>query len=91
MKVKKVPLRKCIACGENKEKKDLIRIVRDKEKKVIMDKSGRANGRGAYICINNDCFQKAEKTKKLSRTLEVEIPNHIYEDLREEIRLKSIE
>lgn len=91
MRAKKVPLRKCIACGESKEKKDLIRIVRDKDKNVIVDKSGRANGRGAYICIDNDCFQKAEKTKKLSRTLEVEIPNHIYEDLKDEIELKSVE
>ena len=91
MKAKKVPLRKCITCGEGKEKKDLIRIVRDKDKNVIVDKSGRANGRGAYICINNDCLEKAEKTRKLSRTLEVEIPNHIYEDLKNEIKLKSRE
>lgn len=82
MKVKKVPLRKCIACGENKEKQDLIRVVRDSDKKVIVDISGRVNGRGAYICIDTKCFEKAEKTRRLSRTLEIEIPNDIYEDLK---------
>ena len=91
MKIKKVPLRKCITCGQNKEKKDLIRIVRDKDKNIIVDISGRANGRGAYMCIDNNCLEKAEKTKKLSRTLKVEIPNHIYEDLKNAIKLKSKE
>lgn len=91
MKIKKVPLRKCIACGESKEKKELIRIVREKDKNIIVDTSGRVNGRGAYICRNKDCFEKSEKTKKLSRTLEVEIPNHIYEDLKDAINLKSKE
>lgn len=91
MKTKKVPLRKCITCGESKEKKDLIRIVRDKDKNIIVDTTGRVSGRGAYICINNNCFEKAEKTRKLSRTLESEIPNHIYEDLKDAIKLKSKE
>ena len=91
MKTKKVPLRKCITCGKSKEKKDLIRIVRDKEKNIIVDTSGRASGRGAYICIDSNCLEKAEKTRKLSRTLEVEIPNHIYEDLKDAIKLKSKE
>lgn len=91
MKTKKVPLRKCITCGESKEKKDLIRIVRDKDRNIIIDTTGRVSGRGAYICINNNCFEKAEKTRKLSRTLESEIPNHIYEDLKDAIKLKSKE
>lgn len=91
MKKKKLPLRKCIACGENKAKKDLIRVVREKNKNILVDLSGRANGRGAYLCINSECFSKAEKTKKLSRALEVEIPNHIYQDLKDVLGLQSKE
>lgn len=91
MKKKKVPLRKCISCGENREKKDLLRVVRDKEKKVTVDVSGRANGRGAYICINKKCFEIAEKTRKLSRALEAEVPKQIYEDLKNVLELKSEE
>ena len=91
MKKKKVPLRKCIACGENKEKRDLVRVVRDKDKQVLVDASGRANGRGAYICINKECFEEAEKTRKLSRALEVEVPKQIYENLKNVLELKSEE
>lgn len=91
MKTKKIPLRKCITCGENKNKKDLIRVVRDKEKNVLVDRSGRANGRGAYICTDSQCFQKAKKTKKLSQVLKVEVPNSIYEELEDMLELKSKE
>lgn len=91
MKKKKVPLRKCIACGSSKEKKELIRVVKDKNKEVFVDVSGRANGRGSYICTNRECFGKAQKTKSLSRALEIEVPNQIYEDLKDALELKSKE
>ena len=91
MKKKKVPLRKCIACGENKEKRDLVRVVRDKDKQVLVDASGRANGRGAYLCARRECFEKAEKGRKLSRALQAEVPEQIYEDLKSVLELESKE
>lgn len=91
MKVKKVPLRKCIACGEGKQKKDLIRIVRTSDKKAVVDISGRVNGRGAYICVNNQCLKDIEKTRKLSRILEIEISDDIYDELKNAIELRSEE
>lgn len=85
MKVKKVPLRKCIACGENKPKKELIRIVKSKENEVNVDLTGKLNGRGAYICPNVECFELAYKTKKIARNLETEITDEIYNKLKEVI------
>lgn len=82
MKKKKIPLRKCIACAEGKPKKELIRVVRNSDQEVIIDLTGKANGRGAYICSNVQCIEIAQKGKKLSRALEVEISNNIYEDLK---------
>lgn len=81
MKTKKIPLRKCIACGEGKPKKDLTRVVRSPENVVAIDRTGKMNGRGAYLCSNIDCITSARKTKKLSRALEVEITDDIYDNL----------
>ncbi len=88
MKKKKIPLRKCIACGEGKPKKELIRVVRNNEKEVSIDITGKMNGRGAYICSNLECLELAQKGKKLSRTLEVEVPNDVYESLKDIIQPK---
>lgn len=85
MKVKKIPLRKCIGCSEGKPKRELIRIVKNKEGHIFVDLTGKANGRGAYVCNNIECLEKAQKTKRLSKALEVEIPDKIYEDLLKEI------
>lgn len=82
MKKKRIPLRKCIACGENKPKHDLLRVVRDNESNVSIDVTGRANGRGAYICTNIECLDLVQKSKKLSKALESEVSNDIYENLR---------
>lgn len=80
--MKKIPQRTCIGCGEKKDKKDLIRIVKDKEGNISIDKTGRANGRGAYICDKIDCFEKTVKSKKLEKAFEMKIENEIYETLR---------
>lgn len=85
LKVKKIPLRKCIGCSEGKPKRELIRIVKNKEGHIFVDLTGKANGRGAYVCNNIECLEKAQKTKRLSKALEVEIPDKIYEDLLKEI------
>lgn len=86
MKNKRIPLRKCIACAEGKPKKELIRVVRNSEQEVVIDLTGKANGRGAYICSNIECVEIAQKNKKLSRALEVEVSNNIYEDLKKMVK-----
>ena len=89
MKTKKIPLRKCIACGENRPKKDLIRVVKNSEKDIIVDTTGRVNGRGAYICVNEDCLAHIKKSRKLARVFEGEVSEEVYEDLKNAIELKS--
>lgn len=88
MKAKKIPLRKCIVCGEGKPKKELIRVVRNTEKIATVDVSGKINGRGAYICANIKCIEMAQKNNKLARALEVEVFNDIYEELRNIVELE---
>ncbi len=81
MKVKKIPMRTCVVTKEKCEKKELVRIVRTPLKEVVIDESGKLNGRGAYIKLNEEVIKKAKKNKILDRTLEVEIPESIYEEL----------
>lgn len=90
MKQKKIPLRKCISCGENKSKKELLRIVKTNENKVLVDLTGKINGRGAYICPSKACFELAHKNKKISRALQMEIDNELYEKLKENIKEDSV-
>ena len=80
--MKKIPQRTCIGCKVKKDKKDLIRIVKNKENKITLDRTGKANGRGAYICDNIQCLEKAIKTKALERTFEMNISESIYNELR---------
>ena len=80
--MKKIPQRTCIGCGEKKNKKDLIRVVKNKEGKISIDKTGKANGRGAYICDCIDCLEKAIKSKRLEKSFEMKINDEIYEALR---------
>ncbi|MBR1476612.1 MAG: YlxR family protein [Lachnospiraceae bacterium] len=81
---KKVPLRQCMGCRERKEKKELIRVVRDDAGNVRIDPTGRANGRGAYVCRNADCIARAEKNKGFNRAFKVNIDKKVYEALSEE-------
>lgn len=80
--MKKIPQRTCLGCGESKTKKELIRIVKQSDGKIFIDKTGKANGRGAYICNNVECLDKAIKSKRLDKNFETEINNEIYESLR---------
>ena len=80
--MKKIPQRTCIGCNTQKNKKDLIRIVKDKDGNISIDKTGKANGRGAYICDNIECLEKAIKSKRLEKTFETKISEEIYENLR---------
>ena len=86
MKDKKIPMRKCISCNERKSKEDLIRLVKKGDKDVVIDKTGKANGRGAYLCLNLECIDDAEKTKKLSRALSTEVSQDIYNELRKLVK-----
>ncbi len=83
--MKNIPNRTCIGCNQIKPKKELIRIVKNKEGNIFVDKTGKANGRGAYLCDNIECLEKAIKTKRLERTFETTIESKIYEDLRGEM------
>lgn len=80
--MKKVPKRTCIGCKEKKEKKELIRIVKSNEGSISVDRTGKQNGRGAYICDNLECLEKSRKTKALERCFEKAIDNEVYESLR---------
>ena len=81
---KKIPMRKCIGCGEMKSKKELIRIIRTPEGEIVLDKTGRQNGRGAYICDDAECFKKARKNKGLERSFKQSINAEIYAALEKE-------
>lgn len=86
MAEKKIPLRKCTGCGEMKPKKELIRVLKVADSdEILLDTSGRKNGRGAYLCNSLDCFQKARKTRGLERSLQMKIPDDIYETLEKEL------
>lgn len=79
------PQRTCIACREMKDKSLLIRVVKNKEGEIFVDKTGKANGRGAYVCKSKDCFAKLKKSKGLSRTFKCQISDEIYEKIEGEI------
>lgn len=85
MKVKKIPLRMCTGCMEMKPKKELIRIVKTQEGEVAVDLTGKKSGRGAYICKSTECLEKAFKTKRLSRNLDISISEEIYDKLKDEV------
>ena len=85
MKEKKTPLRMCLGCNQMLDKKELLRIVRDKEGNISVDLTGKKAGRGAYICQNSDCFKKLQKSRRLERTFSTKISDEIYEALAKEI------
>ena len=83
---KKIPMRSCVITKEKLPKKELIRIVKDKENNIIIDETGKANGRGAYLKKDIEVIKKAKKNKILGKELGVEIPNNIYEELENMIK-----
>lgn len=82
---KKTPLRKCLGCQEMKDKKSLIRVVKDQNDEFSIDPTGKKNGRGAYVCKDVACFERAFKTKGLERSFKMPIPETVYESLRKEL------
>ncbi|MCU6748197.1 YlxR family protein [Faecalicatena acetigenes] len=82
---KKIPMRKCVGCQEMKPKKELMRVLRDETGAFSLDTTGRKNGRGAYMCLSRQCFEKAVKTKGLERSFGQAIPGEVYEKLEREM------
>ena len=82
---KKIPQRQCMGCRERRAKRELIRVVRGTDGTVSLDFGGKLNGRGAYICPNAECLKKAQKSKALERSLEVPIPEEVYNRLSTEM------
>ncbi len=85
MPVRKIPLRKCTGCGEMKPKKELVRIVRSPEGEVSLDITGKAAGRGAYICPAGACLKLARKAKRLERAFSCEIPDTVFKEIEEKL------
>ena len=84
-KVRKIPVRQCLGCNEHKPKAELIRVVRSPEGDISLDTRGKKSGRGAYICHNVKCLNKARKSKRIERALECEIPEEIYDAMEAEL------
>ena len=84
---KKIPQRQCMGCRERKNKRDMIRVVRETSGKVSLDFSGKLNGRGAYVCPDPECLKKARKAKSLDRSLDTPIPEEVYDRLEKEMQL----
>ena len=78
-------MRKCVGCGEMKPKKELIRVLRTEENEFVLDTTGKKNGRGAYLCMSKDCFEKAVKRKGLERSFKQAIPTEVYDRLEKEM------
>jgi len=83
--MKKVPLRQCIGCGEMKSKKEMIRVIKTADEEILLDATGRKNGRGAYLCPSMECLRKAVKSKGLERSFKMAIPKEVYDTLEKEM------
>ncbi|MBR4357926.1 MAG: YlxR family protein [Butyrivibrio sp.] len=82
---KKIPTRKCVGCGEMRDKKEMIRVIKTPEGEICLDVTGRANGRGAYICNSAECLKKAVKNRGLEKSLKAQIPGDILEQMNKEL------
>lgn len=81
---KKIPLRQCVGCMEMKEKKSMIRVLKTPEGDIVLDTTGKKNGRGAYLCNSMECLKKAQKNKGLERSFKMSLSNEIYAGLEKE-------
>lgn len=90
VQVKKTPLRKCIGCQEMKPKKELFRVVKNKENEIAIDFTNKKVGRGAYICDSLDCFTKARKTRGLERAFSCKIPDDIYIEMETALKSRAV-
>ncbi|MDD3413570.1 MAG: YlxR family protein [Lachnospiraceae bacterium] len=91
MSIKKIPMRQCIGCGEMKSKKEMVRILKTAENEILLDVTGKKNGRGAYICNNKECLKKAIKQRGLERSFKMTIQKEVYENLNREFEANETE
>ena len=84
--IKKIPMRRCVGCMEQRPKRELIRVVRSPEGEISLDTTGKKSGRGAYRCPDPACLAKARKARRLERALECEIPDEVYERIEKELQ-----
>lgn len=82
---KKIPIRRCVGCGEHFPKSELVRVLRTPDGEIVLDLTGKKSGRGAYICKAAACLKKARKSKRLDSSLECTIPTEVYDRMEEEI------
>ena len=81
---KRIPMRQCVGCGEMKSKKEMMRVLKTPEDEIVLDVTGKKNGRGAYLCKEKECLTKARKNKGLERSFKMSIPNEVYDNLEKE-------
>ena len=85
MKTKnKIPMRQCTGCREMKSKKEMMRVLKTAEDEIILDTTGKKNGRGAYVCFSMECLEKAIRSHGLERSLKASIPDEVYQNLKKE-------
>ncbi len=84
---KKIPMRQCVGCGQMKNKKEMVRVIKQAEGNILLDKTGKQNGRGAYICNDKECFKKARNNKGFERSLKSQIPEDVLDLLEKEFDL----
>ncbi len=89
MKQRKIPMRKCLGCGESFEKRELVRIVRSPEGEISLDLTGKKAGRGAYICKKASCLKKARKAKRIENAFECSVPEDVYDEMERELELEQ--
>ena len=85
MKTRKIPMRMCLGCGEQKPKKELIRVVKSKEGDISLDLTGRKAGRGAYVCRDVECLKKARRSHRLEKSFECRIEDAVYDGMEAEL------
>ena len=88
---KKIPLRQCVGCGNMMNKKEMIRVLKTPEGPIVLDFTGKKNGRGAYLCRQEECLQKARKNKGLERSFKMAIQNEVYDELEKEFLKNNAE
>ena len=78
---KKIPMRQCVGCGEMNSKKEMMRVLKTTEDEIVLDVTGKKNGRGAYLCVSGECLKKARKNQGLERSFKMSIPEQVYDAL----------
>ncbi len=81
-----IPIRKCTGCNEMKPKKELVRVVRSPDGNIFLDLTGKKAGRGAYVCRDIECLEKARKAKRFEKAFSCEIPSEVFERMEEELK-----